>query len=241
MKTIKIILTFLIIQLFSGTMANAQDTRVLIFTKTKGFRHQSIEKGREVLASLLLSHNIQVDSTENAALFTASNLKKYDALIFLNTTGDLFNEEQQQALVKYIRNGGGYVGIHASTDAEYDWPWYGKMAGGYFKSHPKQQEAIVMVTDKSHPSTSMLPDQWKRFDEWYDFKEVNPDIRVLARLDETSYEGGQMQNDHPIVWYHEFEGGRVFYSGFGHTDETFKEPLFQEHIMGGIQYAIGKK
>lgn len=240
MKTIHFILTFFIFTLFFGCMTNAQDTRVLIFTKTKGFRHQSIEKGREVIASLLQSSNIQVDSTENATTFTPGNLERYDALIFLNTTGDLFDEEQQQALVNYIRNGGGYVGIHASTDAEYDWPWYGKMAGGYFKSHPKQQEAMVRVTDKSHPATSMLPDEWKRFDEWYNFKEVNPDIRVLARLDETSYEGGEMQNDHPIVWYHEFEGGRVFYSGFGHTDETFEDPLFQEHIMGGIRYAIGK-
>jgi uncharacterized protein len=241
MKTIIFIVALFIIISFPDTGVNAQEARILIFTKTKGFRHQSIEKGREVLASLLQARNIQVDSTENAGLFTNGNLKKYDALIFLNTTGNLFDEKQQEALVKYIRNGGGYVGIHASTDAEYDWPWYGKMAGGYFKSHPKQQEAIVMVTDKSHPSTAMLPDEWKRFDEWYDFKDINPDIKVLAKLDENSYEGGEMQNDHPIVWYHEFEGGRVFYTGFGHTDETFEEPLFQKHVMGGIMYAMGKQ
>ncbi|MBR9998453.1 MAG: ThuA domain-containing protein [Cyclobacteriaceae bacterium] len=223
-----------------SSMVNAQETKVLIFTKTKGFRHQSIEKGREVLASLLQAENIRVDSTENAELFTNKNLKQYDALIFLNTTGDLFDEKQQQVLVNYIRNGGGYVGIHASTDAEYDWPWYGQMAGGYFKSHPKQQNAVIKVVDKTHPSTTMLPDEWNRFDEWYDFKDVNPNIKVLAKLDETSYEGGEMQNDHPIIWYQEFEGGRIFYTGFGHTNETFEEPLFREHVMGGIMYAIGK-
>jgi type 1 glutamine amidotransferase len=114
------------------------------------------------------------------------------------------------------------------------------MAGGYFKSHPKQQEAVVKVIDKNHPSTSMLPDEWKRFDEWYNFKNVNPDLRVLAKLDETSYEGGEMQNNHPIIWCQEFEGGRTFYTGFGHTDETFQEPLFQKHIIGGIRYAIGE-
>jgi type 1 glutamine amidotransferase len=241
MKAIKFIFTSVILLSFILSMTQAQDTRVLIFTKTNGFRHQSIEKGREVLTELMLTRNIQVDSTENADLFTIKNLKKYDALIFLNTTGDLFNETQQQALIKYIQDGGGYVGIHASTDAEYDWPWYGQMAGGYFKSHPKQQEAVVRVIDKNHPSTRMLPDEWKRFDEWYNFKDVNPDIKVLAKLDETSYEGGEMNNNHPIVWYHEFEGGRVFYTGFGHTDQTFEDPLFQEHVMGGIQYAIGKK
>jgi len=233
---------FILVFLFSFFISavKAQDVRVLIFSKTMGFRHGSIEKGREVLARLLLEQNIRVDSTENASLFSYNNLKKYNALIFLNTTGNLFNENQQEALVKYIQGGGGYVGIHASTDAEYDWPWYGKMAGGYFKSHPKQQEAVVKVVDKNHLSTKMLPDEWIRFDEWYNFKQVNPDIKVLAKLDETSYEGGEMENDHPIVWYHEFEGGRIFYTGFGHTNETFEEPLFMEHVMGGIQYAIGK-
>jgi len=218
----------------------AQESKVLIFSKTRGFRHESIEHGREVIAKMCLNNDIAVDSTENSELFTFKNLKQYDALIFLNTTGDLFNEEQQKAFVKYINDGGGFVGIHAATDAEYEWEWYGRMAGGYFKSHPDQQNANINVISKDHPSTSMFPDELVRWDEWYDFKNVNPDIIVLATLDETSYEGGKMSNYHPIVWYHEFEGGRVFYTGFGHTDKTFDEPLMQKHMLGGIKYAIGK-
>jgi len=240
MKTTRLLFLCTIVSFTIISMIQAQNDRVLIFTKTKGFRHQSIEKGRAVIASLLLDQNIQIDSTENAEKFTLNNLKKYKALIFLNTTGDLFDDNQQKALIKYIEQGGGFVGIHASTDAEYEWPWYGKMAGGYFESHPEQQEAVIRVIDKNHASTEMLPDKWTRFDEWYNFKNVNPDIKVLAKLDETSYEGGSMNNDHPIVWYHEFDGGRVFYTGFGHTDETFDEPLFRQHVMGGIKYAMGK-
>lgn len=240
MKTFKLFLMFILVFLMTVPVLEAQESKVLIFSKTKGFRHKSIEYGRKVIAEMCLDNNIEVDSTENSALFTTKNLKQYNALIFLNTTGDLFNDKEQKALVKYIRDGGGFVGIHAATDAEYDWEWYGRMAGGYFKSHPKEQKAKVNIVNKDHASTKMLPDEIKRRDEWYDFKNINPDIIVLATLDETSYKGGKMNNNHPIVWYHEFEGGRIFYTGFGHTNETFDDPLMQKHILGGIKYAIGK-
>ena len=108
-------------------------------------------------------------------------------------------------------------------------------------SHPKQQNAKVKVINKNHPSTSMLPDEIVRWDEWYNFKNMNPDLTVLATLDESSYEGGEMHGNHPIVWCHEFEGGKVFYTGFGHTDATFDEPLMQKHMLGGILWVIGKK
>ena len=165
MKTTRLLFLCTIISFTIISMIQAQNDKVLIFTKTKGFRHQSIEKGRAVIASLLLDQNIQIDSTENAEKFTFNNLKKYKALIFLNTTGDLFDDNQQKALIKYIEQGGGFVGIHASTDAEYEWPWYGKMAGGYFESHPEQQEAVIRVIDKNHPSTEMLPDELRKESE----------------------------------------------------------------------------
>ena len=240
MKISKLFLMFILVFLMAVPVLEAQESKVLIFSKTKGFRHKSIEYGREVIAEMCLENDIAVDSTENSALFNTKHLKQYNALIFLNTTGDLFNDKEQKALVKYIRDGGGFVGIHAATDAEYDWEWYGKMVGGYFKSHPRQQNAKVNIINKDHASTNMLPDEIKRRDEWYDFKNINPDIIVLATLDETSYKGGKMNNNHPIVWYHEFEGGRIFYTGFGHTNETFDDPLIQKHILGGIKYAIGK-
>ena len=240
MKTFNLFLSLCLIFLFASSALVAQQSKVLIFSKTKGFRHASIEHGRTIIADLCLKNNIAVDSTEDASNFTFNNLKKYDALIFVNTTGDLFNEKQQEALVKYIQNGGGFMGIHAATDAEYEWEWYGKMVGGYFMSHPKQQNAKIKVIDKDHPSTSMLPDEIERWDEWYNFKNVNPDITVLATLDESSYEGGEMNGNHPIVWCHEFDGGKIFYTGFGHTDATFDEPLMQKHMLGGILWVIGK-
>ena len=240
MKTFNLFLSLCLIFLFASSALVAQQSKVLIFSKTKGFRHASIEHGRTIIADLCLKNNIAVDSTEDASNFTFNNLKKYDALIFLNTTGDLFNEKQQEALVKYIQNGGGFMGIHAATDAEYEWEWYGKMVGGYFMSHPKQQNAKIKVINKDHPSTSMLPDEIERWDEWYNFKNVNPDITVLATLDESSYEGGEMNGNHPIVWCHEFDGGKIFYTGFGHTDATFDEPLMQKHMLGGILWVIGK-
>ena len=241
MKAFNLFLSFGLVFFFVIPALIAQESKVLIFSKTKGFRHGSIEHGRTVITDLCLKNNIAVDSTEDASLFTFKNLKQYDALIFLNSTGNLFDENQQEALVKYIQNGGGFVGIHAATDAEYEWEWYGKMAGGYFMSHPQQQNAKIKVINKSHPSTKMLPDEIERWDEWYDFKSMNPGITVLATLDESSYEGGKMNGNHPIVWYHEFEGGRVFYTGFGHTDETFDESLIQEHILGGILWAISRE
>ena len=224
------------------TIANAKPgPRVLIFTKTTGFRHASIEEGRKAIAAICLENNISVDSTEDAGVFNDKSLKKYDALIFLNTTGELFNDDQQKALVRYIHAGGAWVGIHAATDAEYDWPWYGKLAGAYFKSHPAQQEAVIDVVNKNNPATSMLPDKWKRWDEWYNFKDVQPDLKVLAYLDESSYQNGGMNGNHPIVWYHEFEGGKAFYTGFGHTDETFREPLMLNHLLGAIRFVISDK
>lgn len=240
MKTFNLFLSLSLIFLFASSALVAQQSKVLIFSKTRGFRHTSIEHGRTIIADLCLENNIAVDSTEDASIFTFNNLKKYDALIFLNTTGDLFNEKQQEALIKYIQNGGGFMGVHAATDAEYEWEWYGKMVGGYFMSHPKQQNAKIKVINKDHPSTSMLPDEIERWDEWYNFKNVNPDITVLATLDESSYEGGEMNGNHPIVWCHEFDGGKIFYTGFGHTDATFDEPLMQKHMLGGILWVIGK-
>lgn len=224
------------------SISNAKSgPRVLIFTRTTGFRHASIEEGRKVIARICLENNIAVDSTEDAAAFNDNTLKKYDALIFLNTTGDLLNKDQQEAFIRYIHSGGTWIGIHAATDAEYDWPWYSKLTGAYFKSHPAQQDAIVKVVDKSNPATSMLPSEWKRFDEWYNFKNMQPDLNVLAYLDESSYKGGGMNGDHPIIWYHEYEGGLAFYTGFGHTDETFHEPLIQKHLQGAILFVINWK
>lgn len=216
--------------------------RMLVFSKTKGFYHKSIPTGIAALQKLGTENGIQVDTTKDASLFTVDNLKKYQAIVFLSTTHDVLNDEQQAAMEKYIQGGGGFVGIHAAADTEYEWPWYNKLVGAYFKSHPNNpnvRNAVIDVIDKGHPATKGLPEKWERSDEWYNYKSINPDLKVLAKLDETSYEGGENGDNHPIAWYHEYDGGRAFYTGGGHTDESFEEPLFLQHLLGGIRYAMG--
>ena len=131
------------------------------------------------------------------------------------------------------------MGIHAATDTEYEWPWYGKLVGAYFESHPEQQEAQLLVVDRSHPATAFMAPAWKHFDEWYNFKDINPDIKVLMRLNESSYKGGKNGQNHPIAWFHENAGGRVFYTGLGHGGETFANPVFLQHLRGGLRYCLG--
>ncbi|GAB3265477.1 hypothetical protein GCM10027347_33220 [Larkinella harenae] len=225
------------------TVRVADSVRVLVFSKTKGWKHTSIPFGITAIQKLGKENNFLVDTTKDAAWFTDENLKKYATVIFNNTTGNILNGEQQAAFERYIQAGGGYVGIHAAADTEYDWPWYGKLMGAHFASHPHNpnvRKATVEVTNKRHASTALLPDRWERTDEWYNYRSFYTGIKTLTYLDENSYEGGTNGANHPISWYHEFDGGRAFYTGHGHTDESFSEPLFLQHLLGGIKYAIGE-
>lgn len=220
----------------------ADRPRILVFSKTEGWRHESIIDGKRALQELGRREGYAVDISENAGLFHSGALAEYDAVIFLSTTGTIFNDRQRRAFERYIRAGGGFVGIHSATDTEYGWPWYNKLVGAYFASHPEQQEAEKVVVDFEHPSTHFLQteldgNRWRRFDEWYNFKSLNPDVHVLMNLDESTYEGGENGDHHPIAWYHEYDGGRAFYTAGGHTAESYRDPLFMRHILGGIQYA----
>lgn len=215
--------------------------RVLIFSRTKGYRHGSIPAGKRAIIKLGQENGFAVDTTEDASQFNETNLKKYGAVIWLSTTGDVLDEAQQTAFQRYIQAGGGYVGVHAAADTEYDWPWYNQLVGAYFLSHPKQQNVDIKVSDKNHPSTSMLPDVWKRFDELYSYKSIAKDIKVLASLDESTYEGGKNGDNHPFIWYRDFDGGKSFYTGGGHTDESYVEPLFLQHILGGIKSVMASQ
>lgn len=241
MKKIITLIAITCIALLSLSFVTHKKTpRVLIFSKTAGYHHASIPAGIAAIQKLGAENNFKVDTTTDASLFTKKNLKKYAAVIFLNTTGDVLNDEQQAAFEKYIRSGKGFMGIHAATDTEYDWPWYNQLVGAYFKSHPKQQHADLTIVDPTHASTKHLPETWKRFDEWYNFKSMQPGLQVLIKIDEKSYSGGENGDFHPMAWYHEFDGGRAFYTEFGHTDESYADPLFLQHLLGGIQYAIAK-
>ncbi|MGH3875623.1 MAG: ThuA domain-containing protein [Actinophytocola sp.] len=222
-------------------VANHEDPTVLVFSKTAGFRHDSIPTGIAAIQELGAANGFAVEATEDAAAFTAENLSHYSAVVFLSTTGDILNAEQQTAFENYVDSGGGYAGVHAAADTEYDWPWYGDLVGAYFKSHPAIQQAVVRTEGHDHPSTAPLPDTWTRTDEWYNYQ-TNPrsSVKVLATLDESTYDpGGDAMGDHPIMWCHPQGAGRSWYTGGGHTNESYAEPEFRDHLAGGIRYAAG--
>lgn len=221
-----------------------ESSSVLVFSKTAGFRHNSIEAGIEAVKRLGEANGFTVTATEDSNYFTPENLAGYEAVIFLNTTGTLFNDTQRAAFKAYIQNGGGFVGIHSATDTEYDWPWYGGLAGAYFDNHPNNPnvlQAELIVRNSEHPSTAQLPERWVRDDEWYNFGMISDHIRVLIELNTDSYIGSDHPGNHPASWYHEYDGGRAFYTAMGHTSETFSEELFLKHLLGGIFYAMGKE
>ncbi|MEU9734298.1 ThuA domain-containing protein [Streptomyces sp. NPDC048002] len=214
--------------------------KVLVFSRTAGFRHSSIDDGIAALRSLGAENNFTVDASEDPQVFTTGNLAQYRSVVFLSTTGDVLGDTQQTAFEQYIKGGGGYVGIHAAADTEYGWPFYEGLAGALFHSHPAIQSATVRVEDRAHDATAHLGTTWQRTDEWYNYR-TNPrtTARVLASLDESSYSGGNMSGDHPIAWCKDYQGGRAFYTGGGHTDESYGEPAFRRHLLGGIRWASG--
>ena len=235
-------LAVLLVAVADIAAAQQQTPRVLVFSRTTGFRHSSIETGIAAVQKLGRENGFAVEATEDAAAFTERNLKRFRAVVFLNTTGDVLDARQQDAFERYIQAGGGWVGIHSATDTEYDWPWYGRLAGAYFESHPNNpnvRKGTYRVLDRDHPSTQQLPDRWEREDEFYNFKSISSDIQVLVDIDETSYEGGTNGARHPMSWYHAHDGGRAFYTNMGHTEATFSEPLFLAHLLGGLRYAMG--
>ncbi|MEX2235216.1 MAG: ThuA domain-containing protein [Cyclobacteriaceae bacterium] len=241
----KIIFLLIIISLvlinFSCSKKREGKPRVLVFSKTAGFVHSSIPDGIAAVQKLGSDNDFEVDTTKNAAYFNDDSLKRYSAVIFLNTTGNVLDYRQEAAFERYIQSGGGFVGVHAATDTEYDWRWYGKLVGGYFKSHPRTQDAKFIIKDKNFPGTEFFADTvWQRRDELYNFKDLNPDVNVLIAVDESSYEGGSHGGNHPMSWYHEYDGGRAFYTELGHTEESYTEENYLRHLLGGIQYAVGE-
>lgn len=252
--------------------------RVLVFSRTTGFRHPSIEAGVAAIRQLGAENDLAVDHTEDAGAFTSGNLAQYRAVVFLSTTGNPLDQaSQRQALEDFVHDGGGFVGIHAASDqndaSQAEWPWFGRLVGAYFAGHPLYtsrptgdescqyativscHEGVAFIEDEEHPATEHLarasdasPPRWDVYDEFYGFA-TNPrgSVHVLATLDETTFLGGpeqlsgagQMGDDHPIAWCHDFEGGRSFYTGLGHDTQLFTNDAYLGHIRGGILWATG--
>jgi len=241
-----LVIAAFVLFVFSCSNQPAGKPRVLIFSKTAGYHHASIANGIVAINKLGSQHNFDTDTTTNAALFNEDSLQKYAAVIFLSTTGDVLNNFQEAAFERYIQAGGGYMGIHAAADCEYDWGWYGRLVGGYFLSHPgihdtfpNIQEGVFTVVDSSNDACKQLPKLWKRTDEFYSFKKLSKEVKVLLSIDEKTYHGGVNGDNHPMAWYHDYDGGRAFYTNLGHTNESYTDSLYLTHILGGIEYAIG--
>lgn len=244
MNKLALILCVFLASIFCG-VAQDQKINVLVFSKTVGFRHNSISSGLKMLSDLAQERKWVLTATENSELFTPDFLKTFDVVVFLNPTMDVLNEQQQKAFESFMASGKGFVGIHAATDCEYDWAWYGQLTGAYFKTHPRGQVGTVIFENTDHPS--MVPfkgmQTYRTFDEWYSFKE-NPraKVHVLARLDETSLDAETLKDDkwkmgdHPLIWYQEIGNSRSFYTVFGHTPEAFQDLKVKEHIGCAVDW-----
>ncbi|SHE44189.1 Trehalose utilisation [Mariniphaga anaerophila] len=217
---------------------------LLVFSKTDGFRHESLSSGIKMLFDLSKAQNWVITATEEAAVFTPEILSTFDVVIFMNPTGDALNTYEQEAFEDFMKRGKGMVGIHAAADFEYEWPFYGELVGGYFKTHPPAQTGTVIFENFDHPAMEPFKGMksYTTFDEWYTFRE-NPrsKVNVLARLDENSikkYKNDDWRmGDHPIIWWQETNGMRTFYTGFGHTHEAFQDKKIIEHIKNAINWA----
>lgn len=244
MRRFALIVVALLAATCAAGSAQPASPSVLVFTKTEGYRHESIPAAIQAVRTLGAKNGFVVTATEDATVFSAAGLRPYDVVVFLLTTGDVLNASQQAAFEAYIRAGHGYVGVHSAADTERGWPWYGRLVGAWSSGHPEIQSAVLQVVNPTDASTAGLPPRWPRTDEWYSFL-TNPranGVRVLLTLDESTYVPGgwAMGTDHPIAWKHEFDGGRAWYTQGGHTTESYSEPLFLGHVLGGIQYALAR-
>ena len=213
--------------------AQAQQFNVLLFTKTNGFHHTSVNEGVTAIRELAVRHHFTVDWHEDASIFNDEKLKNYQAVIFLLTTGDILNDEQQAAMERFIRSGKGFVGIHSASDTEYDWDWYTKMVGRTFHIHPEIQTAELTVTNRKFPGLERMPDRFLWTDEWYEFgAERIKGLNYILTVDEQTFNPkvawGEKKSEgmgkfHPIAWYHDYDGGRAFYTALGHLPATYSD------------------
>lgn len=227
--------------------ADISDAKVLVFSKTGGWRHDSIPEGIATLQKIADENQFKIFATENAGVFSDAQLREFNAIVFLNTWRDVLDDDQQLAMERFIQAGGGFVGIHSAADTEWEgnWHWYRKLVGAVFKSHPEEpssiQQARLNVVNPDHTATADLPETFELIDEWYDYYDLSPHRTDLLTLDENSYIGGTHGGYHPITWYQEFDGGRSFYTGLGHTKEIYDNELFQNLLLKGLRYAVGGK
>lgn len=213
--------------------------KILVFTKTQAFRHECIEPGVEAMKAYFPKYNLSITHTEDSSMFTADKLKPFDAVVFFQTTGNVLGDQEQLAFQQYIQSGKGFLGIHSASDTEYDWDWYKQLLGAQFANHTDIVSGTAVKADSCKVACQHLPARWTRTDEWYNFKTLPTNVQVELSADETTYTGGTHGANHPLAWYHTFEGGRSYYTAFGHTVESYKDTMFLEHLARAAKWAAG--
>ncbi|NBE55737.1 ThuA domain-containing protein [Streptomyces boluensis] len=215
---------------------------VLVYTRTAGYRHDSIPAGAEAFVEMSREGGLAAKPTDDPGVFTEDRLERCAAVVLLSTTGSVLTDPGRAALEAYVRRGGGLLAVHAAANAEPDWPFYGDLLGTRFAGHPPLQPGLVRVEDTTHPATAHLPAEWAWTDEWYDFTSPprDADVHVLLRADESTYTGGTHGADHPLSWWHEKAGGRFFFTALGHTSESYAAPAFRAHLSGALRWAAGR-
>jgi len=241
---------FTLLSVTMGMTCHAAQFNTLVFTKTNGWHHDSINAAVSAVEQLGKKHDFDVFWTEDAnRVFKDEELAKYQVVMFLLTTGDVLNDEQQAAFERYIRKGGGFVGVHSASDTEYDWPWYTKMVGHMFHIHPVVQSATVEVKDFNFPGMDRFAPRFLFTEEWYEFDASRSDqLHYLLAVDESTYKpqvewadrhvkGVGMGSFHPISWFQYYDGGRAFYTALGHLPGAYSDEQFMHHIYGGLYWA----
>ncbi|MEV1044098.1 ThuA domain-containing protein [Streptomyces sp. NPDC049916] len=224
----------------------AASFRVLVYSEVTNSDHPSIPAGIEAVRKLGAEHGFEVEATADSSVFNDTDLGRFQAVVFNNTnstpeTGDLLDAEERSALQRYIRAGGGWVGLHSASASERDWEWYEGLVGAIFDKHPVPQTGRIKVLDRTHPSTKHLPDLWERQEEWYNWR-ANPTSKVhtLAQIKvRDGVDGLDEGVDHPFSWCQNYDGGRSWYTAGGHDKAAFQEEGFVQHLLGGIQWAAG--
>jgi uncharacterized protein len=223
----------------SGAGQVASPPRILVFTRTSGWRHDSIPVAIETLRELGGEAGLEVEQTEDPSRFGAATLARYRAVVFANTTRDVLDASQQAAFERFVADGGGFVGIHSAADTEHDWTWYGDLVGAWFDSHPAGLQDSPVRFEAGHA----LPGagEWRVRDELYNYRRnPRPHVDVIATVDESTYAGGKMGADHPIAWCHSRFGGRAWYTGLGHERALYADVRFRAHLLRGLRYATGQ-
>tara|TARA_B110000503_G_scaffold11168_1_gene15167 strand:- start:10212 stop:11117 length:906 start_codon:yes stop_codon:yes gene_type:complete len=228
---------------------------VLVFSKTNAFRHvEGIEGGGKALQAITNEHRWGVFHTENGAVFNEQDLARFDAVVFLNASGDMLSAEQQRVFQNWVLAGGGWLGIHAAGDSSHlAWKWYrDNLIGATFTAHimgPQFQTAAVVFENHQHPILRGLSKPWQHEEEWYSWEQSprTEGFTILATLDENSYvpvanflgtQTDLRMGDHPVVWTNCIDEGRSVYAAMGHKAEAFDEPEFRLLLDNALVWLI---